>query len=166
MTSIRTRPRFRHRSKFTDIEVKNVVLQNIPVAKEENLILQHFEGHFTVHVALAERHFWSPHLNVNVDSTESGTLLRGRYGPAPSIWTIFTFGYTSLGLLFTFLGMYVGSVYLLGKETPLVWVLPFLFVGILSLWFAGQLGQKLGVQQTFKIHQFVERVLKEEIEVF
>jgi hypothetical protein len=34
-----------------------------------------------------ERKVWSPHLSIQVEPKSEGSLLRGRFGPHPELWT-------------------------------------------------------------------------------
>lgn len=167
MTSIRTRPRFRISSRQSLDEIKQKIKSHLDVHKGQGIIGQVFDIHCSFDIALKDRHFWSPHLNVNFDQDEETheTIIRGRYGPAPTIWTVFMFGYTALGVSFTFAALYGLSQMALHQEADILWVLPPLLVAILTLWFFGQTGQKLGVEQTFRIHQFFEEAIGEQVHI-
>ncbi|KPM47215.1 hypothetical protein [Jiulongibacter sediminis] len=167
MTSIRTRPRFRTVSKQSAEELKQRIKIHLENYKEEGIIGKVYDAHCSFDIGLKDHHFWSPHLNVNFDENEEegGTIIRGRYGPAPTIWTVFMFGYGALGISFTFAALYGLSELALKQEAAILWVLPFLLGGILTLWLSGQTGQKLGVEQTFRIHQFFEEAIGEKVHV-
>lgn len=124
-----------------------------------------YSENFQLEIEKKDQHFWSPHLNVTFEEGKEGTILRGRYGPKPTIWTIFLFGYVGLGLLFFFAAM-IGLVQLsLHQDAKILWVLPILLSLLAILYFASQTGQKLGVEQTFRIHHFLEDTLDEKIEI-
>ncbi|MFT5884111.1 MAG: hypothetical protein ACI9IP_000566 [Arcticibacterium sp.] len=164
MTSIRSRPRF----KKTFIENPEAIKERFSVKLKNNdqgIKGGVFNEHFHLEVVKKEQHFWSPHLNVTLEESDNGTIIRGKYGPKPTIWAIFTFGYSSLGILFLFAAM-AGLVKLsLGQESQILWVLPILIVLISGLYIASQVGQKLGVEQTFRIHHFLEETLEDRIEM-
>lgn len=167
MTSIRTRPRFRKVSPQSAEELKRRIKTHLENFEEKEIIGRVYEAHCSLDIGLKEHHFWSPHLNVNFDEDEEegGTVIRGRYGPAPTIWTVFMFAYGALGISFTFIALYGLSQLALKQSAVILWVLPFLFGGILTLWLFGQTGQKLGVEQTFRIHQFFEDAIGEKIHI-
>lgn len=55
-----------------------------------------FEGalsskHVVVRLGQQRRRLWSPVLDADVRETESGTQIRGRFGPHPNVWTFFVF---------------------------------------------------------------------------
>ena len=56
-----------------------------------------------------ERRLWSPCLSVQVESREKGSLLRGRFGPHPELWTLFLFLYAGVGFL-AVMGLMLGFV--------------------------------------------------------
>jgi len=56
-----------------------------------------------------ERRAWSPCLSVQVEPLGTGSLLRGRFGPHPELWTLFMFLYTAVGFL-SVMGLMLGFV--------------------------------------------------------
>ena len=56
-----------------------------------------------------ERRVWSPCLSVQVEPAQDGSLLRGRFGPHPELWTLFVFLYAAVGFL-AVLGLMLGFV--------------------------------------------------------
>ncbi|MGD2122335.1 MAG: hypothetical protein PVJ76_11355 [Gemmatimonadota bacterium] len=56
-----------------------------------------------------ERRVWSPHLSIQVEARDQGSLLRGRFGPHPELWTLFIFLYTAVGFL-AVMGLMLGFV--------------------------------------------------------
>ncbi len=167
MTSIRTRPRFRTSSRQTQEELKERINNHLQNHKGEGVIGHVYDTHCTFDIAFKDRHFWSPHLNVNfdVDEETAETIIRGRYGPAPTIWTVFMFGYAALGLSFTFAALFGLSQLALRQSSGILWSLPVLLAAILTLWLIGQTGQKIGVEQTFRIHQFFEEAIGEKVRI-
>ncbi len=167
MTSIRTRPRFKITSKQSQPELKARIKAHLEKHRGEGITGFVYDIHCTFDISLKDRHFWSPHLNVNFDTDEDTleTIIRGRYGPAPTIWTVFMFGYAALGLSFTFAALFGLSQLALHQSSSILWSLPVLLLAILTLWLVGQTGQKIGVEQTFRIHQFFEEAIGEKIHI-
>ena len=55
-----------------------------------------------IHIRQADRHFWSPWLNVEVEPLEgeqTGCFVHGRFGPHPNVWTLFMMLYGVLSML-------------------------------------------------------------------
>ncbi|MGR3812032.1 hypothetical protein [Jiulongibacter sp. NS-SX5] len=166
MTSIRTRPRFRHVSSVNLPTLKFQLENYVNEHPDSGIVSRFYPDHCTFDISLKEHHFWSPHLNVNYDEDpEEGTILRGRYGPAPTIWTVFMFGYGAMGTALTFVSLYGLSKLALQQDATVLWSCPLLILGIMTLWIIGQTGQKLGVEQTFRIHHFLEEALGERIHI-
>lgn len=106
-----------------------------------------------------EQHFWSPHLSLTFDTDESGSILRGRYGPKPTVWTMFLFIYAIIGfalLIITIIGL---SNYSLDRSAAILWWIPVLLFLFLSLYLVAFFGQKLGHDQMLVLHQFIENAL-------
>lgn len=112
-----------------------------------------------------EQHFWSPQLTLIFEAVEQGTLLRGLYGPQPTVWTMFVFVYVVLGFS-SVMALLMGlSYWSLGKVTFWLWLSPLLSVLILSMYAVAYSGQKLGQKQMTRLHRFIESVFGQEIEV-
>lgn len=112
-----------------------------------------------VNIHPKEVHFWSPQLSISFEADDedgSFTIIRGLYGPNPTVWAFFFYGYVALGILATFLGMYGFSLYSLGHDAKILWALPVLAVVALALYFVAQFGQKIGAEQMFTLHHFFE----------
>jgi hypothetical protein len=61
-----------------------------------------------LHVPAAERHFWSPRLQLTLDEQREGTKVRCTFRPEPGVWTGFVFAHSvfgTLGLLGLSLGL-------------------------------------------------------------
>jgi hypothetical protein len=128
-----------------------------------------------------ERKVWSPHLSIQVEpgsgeaaradpesadpespdsgkgaSGPPGSLLRGRFGPHPEMWTLFLFLYTAVGFL-TIIGLMLGFVQWQSDMSPWgfwgVWIgIP----GLAVLYGISATGQKLSAHQMEALKQRVE----------
>lgn len=132
---------------------------------DESLIANKLPNHLYIKVHPNEQHFWSPQLHLSFEQEEDEVIIRGLYGPNPTLWAIFFFGYIVLGILFVFLGMWGFSRWSLGLSSGILWSLPVFAVCALILYFFAQTGQKLGAQQMFDIHHFYETALGEKIHI-
>ena len=108
-----------------------------------------------------DRHYWSPQLSVMVEEDENGegSLLRGLYGPAPNVWTMFVFFYSALGFFLLFVLLIGSSNLSLGEPAGILWWAPVLAVLILTLYLVSYFGQKLGHDQMETLHTFLEECL-------
>ena len=163
MTSIRIRPRFRKTLKLDQASVENLLKENLQKQKDFTGSLD--PGHITIRIKQEERHFWSPQLGISLEDEEGKTLVRGLYGPAPNVWTIFLLAYLAIGVLALF-ALFLGlSYWMLGQEIQILWALPVLGGLAVVVYFIAQFGQKLGAEQTFRLHQFIEGVFHEHIHI-
>jgi hypothetical protein len=158
MSSIRIRPRFKAKYKIKPEEVGDLVRTHL--AKLDCRCAAEILPNFIVmHIRPKEVHFWSPQLSISFEADEdddSFTIIRGLYGPNPTVWAFFFYGYVALGILATFLGMYGFSLYYIGHDAKILWVLPVLAVAALTLYIVAQFGQKIGAEQMFTLHHFFE----------
>ena len=93
-------------------------------------------GFIVLRIRPQDQHFWSPQLSLSYEKdeeNESFTVIRGLYGPNPTVWAFFTYGYAALGIIATFIGMYGFSQYSLGQDAKILWALPVLAVAALAL---------------------------------
>lgn len=124
------------------------------------------DNHVLLKINASEHHFWSPQLWLTFDVEPDGTtLLRGLYDSSPSVWTLFVFGYGGLGIAALFITMAGLSQLSLDMSAPILWALPFIALLALGIYITAQVGQKLGVQQTFELHHFLETTLEEKISI-
>jgi hypothetical protein len=107
-----------------------------------------------------------PHINI-FGHHSSMFLLKKQmmYGPHPTVWAVFLFGYAILGLALFFTTI-IGLVkYSLHIESQILWLLPFLLGGLVILYFVAQTGQKMGVEQTFQLHHFFEESIGQSVHI-
>lgn len=164
MSSFRIRPRFKHLSSLSSQEVHDALLQQI---KSQNLPYSTMMVMDNITVKLPEhmQQLWSPQLSMSMEKTDEGTIIRGLYGPNPSVWAVFFFGYVLLGLISVFVGMYGFSLAMLGQPAPLLWVIPGCGAVAAILYFLAQTGQKLGAEQMYRLHLFYESALHDTVPV-
>jgi hypothetical protein len=67
-------------------------------------------------------HFWSTQLTLSFSEKEEKTVIRGLYGPNPTIWTIIALGYGATGVL-GFFSLFFGlSLWSLDKDPWVLWI--------------------------------------------
>lgn len=164
MTSFRVRPKFRKECISKPKELVDRINKRLE-SQHDQIDGKVFLTHGLFRILPEHQHFWSPQLNVSFEETEDGTTLRGMYGPHPTVWAVFLFGYAILGLASFFIAI-VGLVkYSLHIESSILWFLPFLLGGLVVLYFVAQAGQKMGVEQTFQLHHFFEEAIGEPVHI-
>lgn len=103
--------------------------------------------HAELFVPESERKIYSPWLSVTAEEHEDTTILVGRFAPHPSVWTWYLF--CSFGLGFALLvGLSLAYAQWATEATP--WGLMSVPICLIlggALFFASQVGQRLGAEQ-------------------
>ena len=161
MSSFHIRPRFKHRLGGSKEQWEQQLRKAIE--REEEFMATYLPGHLYIKIDPSHQHFWSPQLHLTFEEESEQVLVRGLYGPNPTVWALIFFGYVALGILSLFIGMWGFSRYSLGMDATVLWAIPMFGVMALVLYIAGQMGQKLGAQQMFDIHHFYEAITKDKV---
>ncbi|MEP5071509.1 MAG: GTP-binding protein [Crocinitomicaceae bacterium] len=133
--------------------------------KNADFIHSYLPGHIYVKIHPLRQHFWSPQLHLSLEQDADKVIIRGLYGPNPTVWAIFFFSYVALGILSLFLGMWGLTRWSLGMDHAILWAIPVFAVIAVILYLSAQAGQKLGAQQMFDIHHFYEAIAEDRIEI-
>ena len=156
----RIRPRFRTESPLSQEEIIARLKQGL---KAPGAACNGYTsvGFATLTIPEKQRHYWSPQLTVSVEKLEGkdGSLIRGLYGPAPGVWTMFVFFYSLIGFV-TVIVLIIGLSYLsLGMSGSLLWWALLLAIVLLSIYLVSFFGQRLGHNQMEILHNFLEEKL-------
>jgi hypothetical protein len=165
--SVHIRPRFKQSSKL-DMEELQTKIRTLLDAEGAQCTGTMITGHIVLRIPIEDRHFWSPQLSLSLedlDEPAGGTLIRGLYGPNPTVWALFAFGYSAIGFMALFISIIGFSQKNLGQAAPILWVLPFLFLGVIVLYLVAQAGQRLGADEMRTLHHFYENAVGERVEV-
>lgn len=120
------------------------------------------DGHIIIDVPKREEHFWSPQLNLEIESLgENKSLLKGLFGPKPQVWTLFMFIHFIVGIAFLSFGVMLYVKLSLDKSIilplmmliflPLLWVL---------LYFLGRIGKSTGHHQMDDLHDLMTNIIE------
>ena len=163
MSSFRVRPKFKISSSKTLDELVTSINQHLETT-EYPIEGKVFKTHGLLKINEKEQHYWSPQLQISFDDTEeaSHTIIRGMYGPHPSVWSVFLMGYILSGIGIFFAALVGFARLSLGLSYGVLWVVPVLLVVIIILWLMAQFGQKVGAEQTFMIHHFFEESIHQQ----
>jgi hypothetical protein len=103
-----------------------------------------------------ERRLWSPCLSVQVEPAAEGSLLRGRFGPHPELWTFFMFFYTAVGFL-AVIGLLLGFVqWQSGMSAWGFWAALAGFTGLGVLFGVSATGQRMSAHQMSELKERVD----------
>lgn len=121
-------------------------------------VVQH---HVLLRMPIAEQRYWTPNLSLELEEHPQGTLVRGLFGPKPSVWTLLMFIYSAVGF-FTLMGTLLGiSQWMLKMPPSGLWALPAGFLLSSSIYLVSKTGQKLSRAQMHQLYRcFLETVRK------
>ncbi|MEP5610801.1 MAG: hypothetical protein ABJP45_01065 [Cyclobacteriaceae bacterium] len=163
MSSFGIRPRFKHMQSGERDQIEQKIQDALE--NEKQFIFMRLSGHLHIKIHPDEQHFWSPQLDLSFEQEDELVIIRGLYGPKPTLWAIFFFGYVVLGILTTFVGMLGLTRWSLGMSSMVLWAIPVFALSAAVMYFMAQTGQKLGAQQMFDIHHFYEKTIEEKIHI-
>jgi hypothetical protein len=110
-----------------------------------------------------ERHrrIWSPHLSVQVEESEQGSVLLGRFSPRPEIWTLLMFLYFFTVTVVFFAAMLGCAQWMIGQTVWGLWVAAAGVLVIAGLHTASLIGQRLSREQMEQLRSRLDHVLSE-----
>jgi len=162
MSQLEIRPRFQRSSRFSKEEVLARIREQLDGAGQSvcGLVV---DQHVTLKVPVEARHFWSPQLSLEIEEVEEGggSLIRGLYGPAPSVWLMFVFFYALLGFVSMIVAIIGFSEWSLGLPGRILWLLPVAAFIVLMIYLSARAGQKLGHEQMYDLRDFLDEALLE-----
>lgn len=164
ITITRIRPRIRIEAEESPEQLYRSIKEQLakPDIECEGQVLP---GFATFYPKESDQHYWSPQLTIHFEKSEKGSLIRGLYGPKPSVWTMFMFFYSFIGFVTMIAAMVSLSYWSLGEQSLIFWSVPILILTFLSLFLVAYLGQKFGHQQIVSIHRFLEECVREKVEL-
>jgi hypothetical protein len=170
MSSFRIRPRF---SQTVDLEPDDIQARIVHYVTEgerrpagSRVEVKNFPGYVTLRIPEEDQHFWSPLLNLSLDSGGDGrTVINGIYGPNANVWTIFLYGYLLIGSLTMFAGLLGISQWVVGVNAWGLIVFAVLAGSLLGLYLLAQFGQKLAARQTYLLHLTYESAMGRAVEI-
>ena len=128
--------------------------------------VKRFTGFICLRIPPAERHFWTPRLMLGLEEgTGEQTVVHGTYGPNANAWSLFFYGYLFIGTGSIFSGIFGFCQWRLGMMAWGLWIFWALVGCAVIMYLIAQMGQKLGAQQTFRLHQAYERASGQTINI-
>lgn len=158
MNELQIRPRFKHKSALPMADLKQRLKQAL-MQKNAPFKSTTVLDNITLTVPVEKQHFWSPQLSLTFESIEGGTLIRGLFGPNPSVWAVFFFAYVALGIISLFALIYGSAEVVLGESAPVLFAIPVCVVLALGLFIAAKTGQKLGREEMEALQAFYQEAV-------
>jgi hypothetical protein len=98
----------------------------------EDYIVKVHDEHIWFYFKRAQKHYWSPHLHLELETNENqSTTIRGLFGPDSTLWTLFMFLHFIIAGVFITFAMIAYSNYCL--KQPYMMNIVAMFV-MLMLW--------------------------------
>ncbi len=159
MSSFGFRPHFSQELTLAPDAAREKLVRAVQ-ADEEDFEVKSFPGFVCLRIPPAERHFWSPRLNVSLEGRdEGGTRVEGIYGPNANVWSLFLYGYLIIGSIALFGGCIGFAQRALDKSCWGLWIMWVALGLCAALWILAQFGQKIGAHQTYRLHQLYESAM-------
>jgi hypothetical protein len=166
MSSFRIRPVFSQVVALAPDEVRERIVRAVESDGGGNFEVKNFPNFVCLRIREADRHFWSPRLNLSIEEAGGGhTRIEGTYGPNANVWGLFLYGYLLMGTMGTFAGVLGFAQWMIGMRPWGLWILGGLCALAAALYFTAQFGQKLGARQMFMIHQAYESAIGTMVEI-
>ena len=154
MSELAIRPRFQEHSKMSPQEVVHKLKQALeqPNAKIKGTIINQ---HIILRIPLAEQHYWSPQLDLEIVESTGGSIIKGLFGPSPSVWFMYVFFYCVLGFI-SIMVMIMGFSQLnLGLSARILWILPITTLLFVFAFLTARAGQQLGQTEIQRLYAFL-----------
>ena len=155
------KPRFKMEMSEDEITVLNKFKDQFDKT-ECNYCGKIIDHHVVIDVPKEDDHFWSPQLHLEIEKDEENkTVVKGLFGPKPTVWTMFMFVHFAVAAAF-FAFLVVAYTKWNLKQEYTLWM--YLCIAMPILWivlyFLGQLGKKKGYQQMLELDDFMKKILR------
>jgi hypothetical protein len=150
----RVRPRFRIKAEATPDEIIKIIGDALrkPDCPISGVAAP---GRVELHVHGKDQHLWSPQLIVELRTIKRGTALLGRFGPHPSVWTMYVAGYAACAFAML-VGVSFAYAEWVMEETPYSLLsVPASLVMALALYSLAFVGQGAGRKQMEQLKAYL-----------
>lgn len=132
--------------------------------KTDEFVVSRIDDHVFIRIPKKQQHFWSPQLHLEIYQLEKQpTVIKGLFGPSPTVWTLFMFLHFAVATLFIAAGIWMYTNITLNANyiVPLVSMI-LLFTFWFMLYFAGRLGRKAGKAEMRHLQSFMFNTLSDD----
>lgn len=116
-------------------------------------------SHVVLHVLDTQERVWSPFLSVDMEWHREGTLVRGLFGPKPSVWTLFMASYAVCGFLAIFALGFAYAQWSIGQPPWALLLVPAAALCALGTYVFARYGQRRGRDQMDLLRGFLDDTL-------
>jgi len=116
--------------------------------------------HATINLPIKQQSICSPQLSLDFNQEESGTVIKGAFGPKPSIWLFFMFVYIVCGFVITFGGIIGISQLSMDKATIALYPIPFCLLISAGVYYASVYGKRKSRPQMVDLMNYILKTLE------
>ena len=157
--TLRLRPRFKEKYTLSSDEIKQRIRYSLTENKDkwQGEIV---DNHIILKIPKHQQHYWSPQLTMELEDQQGETLIRGLFGPKPSVWTMFVFFYSSVGFL-TLMGLIFGMSQMMLKMDPYgLWSVPIGLILLVGFFVMSKIGQRMSQEQMHQLNALLIKSLQ------
>lgn len=128
----------------------------------KDFVVSRVDDHVFIRFPKHKQTFWTPQLHLEIYKIESQpTIIKGLYGPNPTVWTLFMFLHFLVATLFigAIMWMYANISLNASYVLPLITMIT-LFILWFVLYFLGRLGKRKGKSEMLLLRNFFYHTLK------
>ena len=165
MISWRLRPSFRQELPYASSVAQERIAAHVRL-NHAAFEVKSFPNFTCLRIPHAERHFWSPRLNVSFQEVETGqTRVQGTFGPNANVWALYLYGYLITGTVGMFSGIFGGCQLALGMPAWGMTVFAATLALAIALFLASLLGQRLAAPQSKELEEIYVQAIGQEVEI-
>ena len=163
MTTVRPRPRFELGFDDRPDEVMQRLRDRLKDCP--NCTGASVGNHAELFVPESEQHLWSPWLSVTAEAgAEDRTTLRGRFGPHPTVWTLYMFLSFALGFALLVFSSWGYAQWVMEITPWALYAVPVLVVLGALLYGVSLVGQRLGADQMNDLRSSLEALVSPKVQ--
>ena len=128
---------------------------------QSEFIITRIDDHVYIRFPKHKQKFWSPQLHLEINSIdENSCILRGLFGPNPTVWTLFIFLHFLIAGLFIAFGIWTYTNWSLKQGFAVQASVTILMILIwVVLYFAGSIGKASSISEMRTLNDFMHEVL-------
>jgi hypothetical protein len=128
---------------------------------QEVFIVTRVDHHVFIKFPKHKQQFWTPQLHLEIDEADANScLVKGLFGPNPTVWTLFMFLHFAVIGLFIAFAIWTYSNSALGKEYLLqIWGMLFMVIIWFVLYFSGRIGRTSNKDEMLALYNFMKSKL-------
>jgi hypothetical protein len=131
-------------------------------SEQSDFVITCVDQHVFIRIPKEKQHYWSPQLHLEIEPIdEDSSVLRGLFGPNPTVWTMFMFLHFVVAGLFIGFGVWAYSNWSLNNPFLIQSSLMILMVLIwFVLYYGGRMGKAKGKDEMHQLYDFMKETLE------